>query len=51
MSTIEYKTNCRKDIESKGYKIILNIGDQYSDLEGGYSQAVFKLPNPMYYIP
>ncbi len=51
VSTIEYKTNCRKDIESKGYKIILNIGDQYSDLEGGYSEAVFKLPNPMYYIP
>jgi len=51
ISTIEYKTNCRKDIESKGYKIILNIGDQYSDLEGGHSEAVFKLPNPMYYIP
>ncbi|MCX7871277.1 MAG: HAD family acid phosphatase [bacterium] len=51
ISTIEYKTNCRKDIESKGYKIILNIGDQYSDLEGGYSEAIFKLPNPMYYIP
>ena len=51
ISTIEYKTACRKDIESKGYKIILNIGDQYSDLEGGYSETVFKLPNPMYYIP
>ncbi|MGB9637983.1 MAG: HAD family acid phosphatase [bacterium] len=51
ISTIEYKTNCRRDIESKGYKIILNIGDQYSDLEGGYSESVFKLPNPMYYIP
>lgn len=51
MTTVEYKTNCRKEIESQGYKIILNIGDQWSDLVGGYSQQIFKLPNPMYYIP
>lgn len=51
MSTIEYKTSCRKEIESQGYKIILNVGDQWSDLVGGYSEQIIKLPNPMYYIP
>jgi len=50
-STIEYKTECREDIEKQGYTIIANIGDQYSDLIGGYSQKTFKLPNPFYYIP
>ncbi|MFN4219973.1 MAG: HAD family acid phosphatase [bacterium] len=51
MSTTEYKTSCRKEIESQGYKIILNVGDQWSDLVGGYSEKIIKLPNPMYYIP
>lgn len=50
-TTIEYKSQCRKDIEDQGYTIIINIGDQYSDLLGGYCQKTFKLPNPMYYIP
>ncbi|MCS6956035.1 MAG: acid phosphatase [Candidatus Calescibacterium sp.] len=51
MTTIEYKSKCRKEIEENGYKIIINIGDQWSDLEGGYSEQIYKLPNPMYYIP
>jgi predicted secreted acid phosphatase len=50
-STIEYKSGTRKHIESLGYDIVANVGDQYSDLEGGYSDASFKLPNPMYYLP
>lgn len=50
-STIEYKSGTRKHIESLGYKIIGNFGDQYSDLVGGYSRYTFKLPNPMYYLP
>lgn len=51
ISTIEYKSNCRKEIENMGYKIIINMGDQWSDLIGGHSEQIFKLPNPMYYIP
>ena len=38
-------------LKKQGYKIIENIGDQYSDLTGGYSAATYKLPNPFYYIP
>ncbi len=51
MTTIEFKTSARKEIAEKGYTIIANIGDQYSDLVGGYAERCFKLPDPMYYIP
>jgi predicted secreted acid phosphatase len=49
--TAAYKTGCRKAIEAKGYVIIANVGDQHSDLDGGYSERDFKLPNPFYRIP
>jgi acid phosphatase len=45
-----YKTAVRKEITNKGYDIILNIGDQQSDLSGGYADKTFKLPNPYYFI-
>jgi predicted secreted acid phosphatase len=51
LSTVQYKTGARKDIESQGYKIIANIGDQYSDLAGGHAQRAFKLANPFYFLP
>ena len=51
-STVEYKAFTRKHIEdTDGVKIVLNIGDQYSDLQGGYSLNTVKLPNPTYYLP
>ena len=51
ISTSAFKTSARKEIESEGYTIVANIGDQYSDLVGGYAEGKFKLPDPMYYIP
>jgi hypothetical protein len=51
LTTVAYKTGAREDIESQGYKIIANIGDQYSDLAGGHAQSAFKLPNPFYFLP
>lgn len=45
------KTAHRKYIESLGFTIVANIGDQYSDLYGGYAEDCEKLPNKMYYIP
>jgi len=51
ISTAEFKTSARKEIESEGYTIIANIGDQHSDFVGGYAERSFKLPDPMYYIP
>jgi predicted secreted acid phosphatase len=51
-STVEYKAATRKHIEdADGVKIVLNIGDQFSDLQGGYSLRNVKLPNPTYYLP
>ena len=49
-SAIPYKTAMRKKIEQAGYRIVVNIGDQYSDLAGGYSERIYKYPNYMYYI-
>ena len=34
-----------------GYDIVLNVGDQWSDLQGGYADRVLKLPNPTYFLP
>ncbi len=50
-TTIHYKSATRAHIESLGYDIVANFGDQYSDLEGGYADRTFKLPNPNYYLP
>ncbi|WP_327291189.1 HAD family acid phosphatase [Streptomyces sp. NBC_01198] len=50
-TTIQYKSGTRAHIESLGYDIIGNFGDQYSDLSGGYADKSFKLPNPMYFLP
>lgn len=47
----KYKIATRKQLASDGYLILLNIGDQMSDLRGGYADKTFKLPNPYYFIP
>lgn len=50
-SASTFKTQARAAITKKGYTIIASIGDQKSDLTGGYAEKTFKLPNPYYYIP
>ena len=50
-TTVAYKSGARKAIEAQGYDIVANVGDQYSDLAGGYADAAFKLPNPFYFLP
>ena len=51
-STIDYKSGERARIEDElGYTILVNVGDQDSDLAGGHARRAFKLPNPMYFIP
>src|SRR6478609_4503542 len=49
--TIQYKSGTRAYIESQGFDIVGNFGDQFSDLEGGYADKAFKMPNPNYYLP
>ncbi|MEV4440910.1 HAD family acid phosphatase [Streptomyces sp. NPDC049577] len=50
-TTVEYKSGTRAHIESQGYHIVANFGDQYSDLSGGHADKTYKLPNPMYFLP
>ncbi|MFE4702266.1 HAD family acid phosphatase [Streptomyces sp. NPDC056738] len=49
-TTVQYKAGTRKHIESLGYDIVANFGDQYSDLDGGYADKTYKLPNPTYFV-
>jgi len=50
-TTIHYKAATRKHIESLGFDIVGNFGDQFSDLKGGFADRTFKLPNPNYFLP
>lgn len=45
-----FKSHQRQLITDKGYRIVLNIGDQASDLAGCCAERTFKLPNPFYLI-
>ena len=50
-TTVQYKSGTRAHIESLGYDVVANVGDQQSDLDGGHADATFKLSNPMYFTP
>jgi HAD superfamily, subfamily IIIB (Acid phosphatase) len=51
-TTIQYKSLTRQHIEKDlGADIVANFGDQFSDLEGGFADRTFKIPNPMYFLP
>ena len=51
-STGDYKSSARVQIVAQGYKIVLNVGDQWSDLKGK-PEAEFsvKYPDPYYFLP
>lgn len=49
-SIVPFKSGVRKMLTDKGYSIILNAGDQFSDLDGGYAKHRVKLPNPFYFL-
>ncbi len=52
MATIAYKSEERRRIAEKGYRIVMSVGDQWSDLLGDPQAAVsVKLPNPFYFLP
>ena len=51
VSAADFKAPQRADIEQRGYTIIANVGDQPSDLDGGFSERTYLLPNPFYRIP
>jgi acid phosphatase len=51
VSAADFKAPQRQAIEAEGYTIISNMGDQPSDLDGGFAERTFLLPNPFYRIP
>src|SRR4029078_11055142 len=51
VSAADFKAPQRQAIEQEGYTIVANMGDQPSDLEGGFAERTFLLPNPFYRIP
>ena len=52
MHTIDYKSEERRRIVYQGYRIVLSVGDQWSDLLGEPKAEVsIKLPNPFYFLP
>jgi predicted secreted acid phosphatase len=51
-NTIAYKSARRKKIVADGYRLILSVGDQWSDLDGEpRAEVSVKLPNPFYFLP
>ena len=50
-SAADFKAPERKKIADRGYTIVLSLGDQQSDLSGGFAERTFKLPNPVYFLP
>jgi acid phosphatase len=51
-TVIQFKSGERAKIVAQGYKLVLNVGDQWSDLRGA-PEAEFsvKYPDPFYFIP
>jgi acid phosphatase len=48
MTTEQFKTETRRRLQVEGRVIIANLGDQESDLAGGFAERTFKLPGPFY---
>ncbi len=50
-TAVRYKSAERARIAAQGYRIILNVGDQWSDLRGQpEAEYSVKYPNPYYFI-
>ncbi|HUN86225.1 MAG TPA: HAD family acid phosphatase [Terracidiphilus sp.] len=51
LTALEYKSAEREKIEGQGYRIVLNVGDQWSDLRGKpEAEYSVKYPDPYYFI-
>jgi len=48
LPAVEFKSNIRTALTYKGYDIIGNVGDQWTDLDGPYSGIKVKIPNYIY---
>ena len=46
-----FKSKIRAKIAANNFIIVESIGDQWSDIYGGYAEKGFKLTNPFYFVP
>lgn len=52
LPTREYKSAERGKVQAEGYTIVLNVGDQWSDLKGQHqAEYSMKYPDPYYFLP
>jgi acid phosphatase len=50
-SALEFKSSERKKIAAEGFRIVLNVGDQWSDLRGAAeAEYSVKYPDPFYFL-
>ncbi|KAL3528677.1 hypothetical protein ACH5RR_007999 [Cinchona calisaya] len=50
-TSLVFKSEERTKLVAQGYRIVGNIGDQWSDILGNNTGSrTFKLPDPMYYV-
>ncbi|MBU0456169.1 MAG: HAD family acid phosphatase [Pseudomonadota bacterium] len=49
-SAIPFKSAMRQKLIQQGYDIVLNVGDQKSDLKGGFADRKVLIPNPFYLV-
>jgi acid phosphatase len=47
---VDFKSKKREELTARGYNIIGNVGDQWSDLEGLYSGIKIKIPDYLYIV-
>ncbi|KAL6896621.1 hypothetical protein ACP4OV_007193 [Aristida adscensionis] len=51
-SAAAFKSAARRQLAAEGFRLRGNVGDQWSDLQGDCAgDRVFKVPNPMYFVP
>ena len=51
MTALAYKSAERKRIVAAGFRIVLNVGDQWSDLRGeAQAEYSVKYPDPFYFV-
>ena len=50
LKAAEFKAGRRAKLEEQGYAIVLNLGDQASDLAGGHAEQSLLMPNPFYQV-
>ncbi|KAI4299716.1 hypothetical protein L6164_033147 [Bauhinia variegata] len=51
-TAVVYKSKKRTELVNEGYRILGNVGDQWSDLLGdNVGNRTFKVPDPLFYLP